>query len=329
MSPQFVDFNGDGHLDIVCGIFDGSPHVAFGDGTHWRQPVGILDKEGQRIVMNEFWNFDTEQWDSTHRCDPDGGAPAPGHLTSAIAMDIDRDGDFDLVLGDHKSGYVYLRRNEGTDASPAFATRNELVMAGGSPMRDPGTVATLRSVDWNGDGRLDLMVGGMGDPYGSATGGGVAVYLDVGTGDATEFGPAVQLIEPSPKTATGGPTRPDSGLHPEAVDFDGDGDLGLIVGGYSHWTPEGPELTAAEQKELAQTKARLAEITARIVELNAEMLKAQEGLAAEAALELRRKLLQDPERKRLRSEEQKLRRRQNELEPTAKRVSFTWLYEQY
>ena len=33
-------------------------------------------------------------------------------------------------------------------------------MAGGSPMHDPGTVATLRSVDWNADGKLDLMIEG-------------------------------------------------------------------------------------------------------------------------------------------------------------------------
>ena len=136
MSPQFVDFNGDGNTDIVCGIFDGSPHVALGDGKAWQQPNPILDKDGGRIVLNAFWNFNTKKWDHTNRCDPVGGAPAEGHLTSAIAMDWDQDGDFDLVLGDHSSGYVYLRRNSGSNQKPAFEVRNEVVMAGDKPMHD-------------------------------------------------------------------------------------------------------------------------------------------------------------------------------------------------
>ena len=82
---------------IVAGIFDGSPHVALGDGTHWQQPHTILDKAGERVVLNSYWDFTKKQWVKTDRCDPEGGAPAEGHLTSAIAMDWDHDGDFDLV----------------------------------------------------------------------------------------------------------------------------------------------------------------------------------------------------------------------------------------
>ena len=117
MSPQFVDFDGDGDDDIVCGIFDGSPHVSYWDSERggYLQPVGILDKDGNRIVLNAWWNFAEKKWDRTDRCNPDGGVPAEGHLTSAIAFDYDRDGDYDLVLGDHTGGYVYL--HSGTLAS--------------------------------------------------------------------------------------------------------------------------------------------------------------------------------------------------------------------
>ena len=72
MSPQFVDFNGDGKLDIVAGTFDGSPHVAYATDKGWKQPEQILDRSGARIMANEFWNFDTKKWDSTTRCDPEG-----------------------------------------------------------------------------------------------------------------------------------------------------------------------------------------------------------------------------------------------------------------
>jgi len=331
MSPQFVDFNADGHDDIVCGIFDGSPHVSYWDAEAggFLQPVGILDKDGQRIVLNAWWNFDERKWDDTHRCDPEGGAPADGHLTSAIAFDYDRDGDWDLVLGDHRGGYVYLRRNEGTNQAPKFATRNEVVMAAGKPMHDPGTVATIRSVDWNGDGKLDLMVSGMGDPYREDTGGGVAVYLNQSaTGDSV-FGAATTLIEPSKKGAKGGPQRPDAGLHPEAVDFDGDGDLDLLVGGYSMWTPESRELSDTEKARVNELKQKMAEVQKATSKLYEQAAKAREGLEGDLAQEAFAKAYEKirPEMSKLTSQLRPMQEELNQLEPRGQRVSFTWFYE--
>jgi len=330
MSPQFVDFDADGHTDIVCGIFDGSPHVSYWDAEKggWKQPVTILDREGQRIVLNAFWDFDASRWEKTDRCDPDGGAPAEGHLTSAIAFDYDHDGDWDLVLGDHRSGYVYLRRNEGSNAAPAFATRNELVLADGQPIHDPGTVATVRAVDWNGDHRLDLIVSGMGEAYGEGTGGGVVVHLDTARAGPVKLGAAQTLIARSDKSAHE-PVRPDVGLHPEAVDVDGDGDLDLIVGGYAMWTPAGRELSPSELLRVDELRASIDAKMAARAALIEEARKASEGLEEEAgtkayteAYEARR-----PKMDALLDAAKPLRQELAELVPNAQRVSFTWLYE--
>ena len=329
MSPQFVDFNGDGQLDIVAGIFDGSPHVAFGDGKHSQQPQTILDKNGERVVLNAYWDFSKKQWVNTDRCDPDGGAPAEGQLTSAIAMDWDHDGDFDLVLGDHKGGYVYLRRNEGTNQTPQFAAKNELVTADGKPVHDPATVATVRTVDWNQDGQLDLMVSGMGDPYGTNAGGGVAVYLNVSDGTSTKLGAATWLIPPSKKLLPPEPSRPDVGLHPEAIDFDGDGDLDLIVGGYSQWTPKGRELNADEKAELKTIKADIEKAAAESAALYAAIRAGTQGLDS-AAYTKKYAEIYDSQRKQhsdIATRRQDLNKRLEALEPQMKRVSFTWLYE--
>jgi len=331
MSPQFVDFDGDGDDDIVCGIFDGSPHVSYWDNERegYLQPVGILDKEGRRIVLNAWWNFDESKWDETDRCDPPGGAPANGHLTSAIAFDYDRDGDYDLVLGDHKGGYVYLRRNEGTNRAPKFATRNELVSAAGAPMRDAGTVATIRAVDWNRDGVLDLMVSGMGDPYGKSAGGGVAVYLNETSTGESRFGKPVQLIAPSPKDSEGAPARPDAGLHPDAVDFDGDGDLDLIVGGYSMWQPAQRDLSDAEKQRATELRERLEELRSAVRTLSARAAKAREGLEGDAAQQAFADAYEKirPQMAKITKELSPTQAALDELEPRPQRVSFTWLYE--
>src|SRR5690349_11568018 len=163
MSPQFVDFDGDGKLDIVAGIFDGSPHLARGTDKGWLQPEQILEASGARIVFNQFWNFDTKRWDETTRSDLEGARP--GHLTSAVAFDWDGDGDLDLLLGDHKTGRICRRMNEGTAQKPAFASKNIPLRAGDAELEVPGTVSTLRLVDWNKDGLVDILASGMGSAY--------------------------------------------------------------------------------------------------------------------------------------------------------------------
>ena len=331
MSPQFVDFDGDGDDDIVCGIFDGSPHVSYWDNERegYLQPVGILDKDGERIVLNAWWNFAESKWDRTDRCNPDGGVPEDGHLTSAIAFDYDRDGDYDLVLGDHTGGYVYLRRNEGTNRAPKFATRNEFVMVQGAPMHVPGTVATIRAVDWDRDGVLDLMLSSMGDPYGQDTGGGVAVCLNQSRSGESTFGPMNVLVAPSAKGGVGAPQRPDVGLHPDPVDFDGDGDLDLIVGGYSMWTPAAPALDDAGVARADALAAKLEELQAAYSALSAQAAKARDGLEGEAAMKAFSEAYDKlrPQLNALTSEMAPVRAELDKLRPRAQRVSFTWLYE--
>ena len=279
MSPQFVDFDADGKLDIVAGIFDGSPHLARADGTSWQQPKPILDRDGARIVLNAFWNFDTKKWDETKRCDSAGPSLPKGHMTSAIAFDIDGDGDLDLLLGDHTTGHIYVRPNEGSRAQAAFATKNAVLHAAGQPIDVAGTVATMRLCDWDHDGRQDLLVGSMGDAFGGTSpGGGVFLFRNVGSGKAAEFGAPTTLIPTSDKGAIDNPTRPDSGLYVDAGDVDGDGDLDLVIGGYSHWTPKGPVLDQAQQVRVEAIRAEMAKLDAELKALNEQAQKASEGL---------------------------------------------------
>jgi hypothetical protein len=327
MSPQFVDFDGDGKLDIVAGIFDGSPHLVRGTAKGWGKPEQILDRDGRRIVLNAFWNFDTEKWDSTHQHDAKGHE-GEGHITSAVAFDLDGDGDLDLLLGDHKGGHVYSRINAGTAAKPAFTTVNELVLAGGKPIDVPGTVATLRLVDWNGDGRMDLAASGMGDAYNDGEGGGVYVFLNEGAPKEPKFAAPITLLERS-KKGQQEPMRPDSGLYMDFADHDGDGDLDMVVGGYSHWTPPPVQLTAEQQARAEALQEEIDELEKATNAIYEEIDKQLEGLGEDAADAKREELFaaKRDELTRLGKRTKELRDELDPLVPGAKRDSFVWLYE--
>ena len=329
MSPQFVDFDADGKLDIVAGTFDGSPHLARGDGTGWNQPEQILDATGKRIVLNSFWNFDTKKWDKSTDGNAGGQAGEGGQFTSAVAFDWDGDGDLELLLGDHHSGNIYRRDNEGTASRPAFGGKNLLVHAGGKPIDVRGTVATLRLFDWNRDGLADLLVSGMGDAYTDEEGGGVWLFVNTGTKTGTRFAAPIELVAPSKKGALGEPTRPDSGLYADAGDIDGDGDFDLIVGGYSHWTPTPPKLTDEQ-------KARVAELTKIIDEADKKLDAWNEEISKLiAALPDAEREKKYPEiyasrkdaREAIMKERKPAFEEREKLAPGPKRISYVWLYE--
>jgi len=157
--------------------------------------------------------------------------PLPSLLhTRPFATDWDADGRMDLLVG-YIRGYVFYYRNVGSAEARRFQGPY-FVEADGQPLKVEWYSAP-RVVDFDGDGLPDLLVGH--DPKGS-----LRYYQNVGTPghpQLTDKGPV--LADGSPITCPHEPVPESPGIFskdytgiPEIVDWNGDGRLDVLMGGY-------------------------------------------------------------------------------------------------
>ena len=135
-APNFADFDGDGDLDLVCGEFLDKFTYFQNTGTR-KQPVYAA---GRRLL----WR----------------GRPLAMQLQMIVpvAIDWDRDGDVDLVVGD-EDGRVALVEHSGrvVDGLPRFLP--PVYFRQQADEVKFGALATPVGFDWDGDGDDDILCG--------------------------------------------------------------------------------------------------------------------------------------------------------------------------
>ena len=125
--PSFVDLDGDGDLDLVVGAYDGTLRSFANNGAG-----GFSALTG---AANPFDGLDV------------------GSYSTPSFVDLDGDGDLDLVVGE-SSGTLRSFANNGAGGFSALT-------GAANPFNglDVGSYSTPSFVDLDGDGDLDLVVG--------------------------------------------------------------------------------------------------------------------------------------------------------------------------
>jgi hypothetical protein len=149
-------------------------------------------------------------------------------------VDLNNDGKMDLVSGSYPGEVYFFRRKP----NGSFAAPETLKFSDGRPV-NVGRASSVSVVDWNGDGKLDLVIG--------LQDGAVCFVPNTGTKEKPAFGLPVPLKAQGKSIVAQGQLA-----GPCIADWDLDGKLDLLLGSESGsvvWyrnvgTKEKPELAA-------------------------------------------------------------------------------------
>ncbi|MEW6096449.1 MAG: PQQ-binding-like beta-propeller repeat protein [bacterium] len=202
-TPAVIDWDDDHRKDLLVGDEDGFVTLFLNSGT---------DKEPKLSGGFKLKVYGTSTEKGTFTEDLDAGK-----FSRPFPVDWNNDYKKDIIVG-NMTGEVFYFRNIKDDKTPLFAPGIKITAGSPSSTLDVGEYATPVVVDWDTDGKKDLVVGNKE--------GNVLLYLNTGRDDAPVFGSPTKLTTPSSEIDVG-----DFAV-PFVVDYNGDHKKDLVVGDF-------------------------------------------------------------------------------------------------
>lgn len=255
-SPNFVDFDFDDDLDLICGEFlDGFTYfenVGSGRRPHYAAGQRLLAEDGRPLVMDV-------------------------QMIVPVAFDWDGDEDADLIVGDEDGRVAFIEnlssrhafkqaRADGTHGPPQF--RGPTYFQQRADKLKCGALATPVGVDWDADGDTDILAGNTAGRIEFFENLGVPAEEAAGKSSLPKWAAPVQLsaggkpyrIMAGANLSVQGPAEAKWGYTTFSVaDWNGDGTLDIVTNsiiGRVEWlknvgTGTHPELASPEPIKVA------------------------------------------------------------------------------
>jgi len=190
---ELVDWDGDGDLDYL---------VASGRGIVWFENRGPAEPQ----VLSLGQSLETAA----------GPVLADLEVTSVDVVDMDHDGDLDLLWGTSE-GVLYRASNLLNTTPPTLAAPTAILIDG-TMLPEQGGSVDAEAVDWDNDGDYDLITGTMF--------GAVALYRNSGSDAVPVYGRSlVSGVTDAPFGGTGTALA----LHVTVTDWNVDGRKDLVA----------------------------------------------------------------------------------------------------
>jgi len=207
-SAAFLDYDRDGRLDLFVARyvnFDFDHNVTCGDPVRRIRAYCHPDVYDGMTSLLYHNNGDGTFTDVSKSS---GIAAHVGKGLGVVAADFDEDGWIDIfVANDSMRNFLFRNRGDGTFEEIGIASGAALDESG-RPHAGMGTAAG----DYDGDGRLDLIVTNLDREYNE-------LYRNLGKG----------FVDASYQTGFAAPSLPFVGWGTEFFDYDNDGDLDVLV----------------------------------------------------------------------------------------------------